>query len=120
MKIRKMLLFSKAISVSYSFFPYQSKIIRVIELKKKRINFLFIAVIYFLSGRGYAYISFSIGIFCVLFFWCVIHRIIADFLQLPVRSQGALRGAHSTLRKTGMRTESLGSHAKLETGRRGG
>ena len=28
-------------------FQYQSKIIRVIELKKKRINFLFIAVIYF-------------------------------------------------------------------------
>ena len=28
-------------------FRYQSKIIRVIELKKKRINFLFIAVIYF-------------------------------------------------------------------------
>ena len=28
-------------------FQYQSKIIRVIELKKNRINFLFIAVIYF-------------------------------------------------------------------------
>ena len=46
MKIRKMLLFSKAISVSLVF-QYQPKIIRVIELKKKRINFLFIAVIYF-------------------------------------------------------------------------
>ena len=45
MKIRKMLLFSKAISVSLVF-QYQSKIIRVIELKKKRINFLFIAVIF--------------------------------------------------------------------------
>ena len=40
MKICKMLLFSNR-------FQYQSKIIRVIELKKKRINFLFIAVIYF-------------------------------------------------------------------------
>ena len=39
-----MLSFSKAISLV---FQYQSKIIRVIELKKKRINFLFIAVIYF-------------------------------------------------------------------------
>ena len=28
-------------------FQYKSKIIRVIELKKKLINFLFIAVIYF-------------------------------------------------------------------------
>ena len=28
-------------------FQYQSKIIRVIELKKKRINLLFIAVLYF-------------------------------------------------------------------------
>ena len=46
MKLRKMLLFSKAISVSLVF-QYQSKIIRVIELKKKRNNFLFIAVIYF-------------------------------------------------------------------------
>ena len=46
MKIRKMLLLSKAISVSLVF-QYQSKIIRVIELKKKRIKFLFIAVIYF-------------------------------------------------------------------------
>ena len=46
MKIHKMLLFSKAISVSLVF-QYQSKIIRVIELKKKCINVLFIAVIYF-------------------------------------------------------------------------
>ena len=46
MKILNMLLFSKAISVSLDF-QYQSKIIRVIEQKKKRINFLFIAAIYF-------------------------------------------------------------------------
>jgi len=42
-----MLLFSKAISVSLVFQYQSKKIIRVIELKKKRINFLFIAVIYF-------------------------------------------------------------------------
>ena len=41
MKIRKMLLFQYLIV-----FQYQSKIIRVIELKKKYIIFLFIAVIY--------------------------------------------------------------------------
>ena len=41
-----MLLFSKAISVSLVF-QYQSKIILAIELKKKRIYFLFIAVLYF-------------------------------------------------------------------------
>ena len=38
MKIRKMLLFSKSFSVSISFFSF----IRVIELKKQIINFLFI------------------------------------------------------------------------------
>ena len=46
MKIRKMLLFSESFSVSISF-HYQSEIICVIQIKKKRINFLFIAVIYF-------------------------------------------------------------------------
>ena len=52
MKIRKMLLFSISFSVSISFFS----IIRVIELKKKLINFLFIAVIYF----RYTYLNYII------------------------------------------------------------
>ena len=46
MKIRKMLLFSKSFQYPYRF-SVSSKINRVIELKKKCINFLFIAVIYF-------------------------------------------------------------------------
>ena len=44
MKIRKMLFFFKS-DFSIIVFQYQSKIIHVIEIKEKRINFLFIAVI---------------------------------------------------------------------------
>ena len=42
-----MLLFSKNLFSIHIVFKYQLKIIRVIELRKKRINFLLIAVIYF-------------------------------------------------------------------------
>ena len=47
MKIRKMLLFSKIAFSIHIVFQYQSKIVHVIELKKKPSNFLFKAVIYF-------------------------------------------------------------------------
>ena len=42
----KILLFSKSFQYPYRF-QYQSKITFVIQIKKRRINFLFIAVIYF-------------------------------------------------------------------------
>ena len=47
MKICKKVVILKIVFSIQIVFPYQSKIIHVIEQKKKRINFLFIAEIYF-------------------------------------------------------------------------
>ena len=46
MKIRKICYFQNRFQYLY-LYQYQSKIIRVIKIKKKPLNFLFIAVIYF-------------------------------------------------------------------------